>query len=555
MKISTVTPSISVAAQITVADLAELKIKGFRSIICNRPDGEGSDQPTSEEIRAEAERLGLEYRYIPAVSGKVNDENVRDFQSEIKELKTPVLAYCRTGTRSITLWALASQTEHNYEEILKIGQRAGYDLAGVVRRIKNGGNTPTEKAEFSHSVVIIGAGAAGVAVASSLKQRAPDLDIAIIEPAEVHYYQPGWTMVGAGVFKPNETVRTVSSVIPKGVSWIKAAAAAFVPEENTVIIDGCRIVKYEQLIVCPGIKLDWDKIDGLSETLGQNGVTSNYRFDLAPYTWKLVQELKSGKAIFTQPPMPIKCAGAPQKAMYMSCDHWLTNGVLNNIEVDFFNTGEVLFGVKEYVPALMEYVKKYSANLNFGHQLVAVDGKRKVATFKNMGSENDELIEREFDMLHVVPPQSPPDFIKVSPLSDDNGWVDVDQSTLRHKKFDNVYGLGDCMNAPNAKTAAAARMQAPIVATNLLYARRELNEKAIYNGYGSCPLTVERGKVVLAEFGYGGKILNSMPKWIINGQRPSRLAWMLKETLLPPIYWQGMLKGREWMAKPEIQKP
>ena len=164
---------------------------------------------------------------------------------------------------------------------------------------------------------------------------------------------------------------------------------------------------------------------------------------------------------------------------------------------------------------------------------------------------SDELIEQDFDMIHICPPQCSPDFIKNSPLADAAGWVDVDQSTLRHKKYENIYSLGDVMNAPNAKTAAAARVQAPIVALNLLNSMNSQNEKAAYNGYGSCPLTVEKGKIVLAEFGYGGKILNTFPTWFLNGKRPTRLAWLLKERIMPQLYWQGMLKGREILVKPE----
>ncbi len=554
MDIRKVTSHVSVSPQITEADLEQIINAGFKSVICNRPDGEGPDQPTSTEIEQVANKLGLAFAYQPVTSGKVTQQDAEDFYHLAQTMPGPILAYCRTGTRSVTLWAMAADAHQNrsYEEILTLSQHAGYDLSALVRRLKNGGETPTESPDFSHAVVIVGAGAAGIAAASSLKARSPQLDIAIVEPNEVHYYQPGWTLVGGGVFNPNKTVRTTASVIPDGVTWIKAAAAAFIPNENTLVVDGCRTVRYEHLIVCPGIKLDWGKIQGLAETLGENGVTSNYRFDLAPYTWELVKNLKKGRAIFTQPPMPIKCAGAPQKAMYMSCDHWYRQGLLSDIDVEFYNVGEVLFGVKEYVPALMEYVEKYQAQLNFKQQLVKVDGKNKIATFATQVDGEQRLLEREFDMLHAVPPQSPPDFIKVSPLVDDSGWIDVDQSTLQHKKFLNVFALGDAMNAPNAKTAAAARMQAPVVATNLLYERGESANKALYNGYGSCPLTVERGKVVLAEFGYGGKILHSMPTWIINGKRPSRLAWYLKEKLLPPIYWQGMLKGREWMAKPEL---
>ena len=303
------------------------------------------------------------------------------------------------------------------------------------------------------------------------------------------------------------------------------------------------------------IKLDWSKIEGLSETLGRNGVTSNYRFDLAPYTWELVKSLKGGNAVFTQPPMPIKCAGAPQKAMYLSCDYWNQNALLKQIDVDFYNAGAVLFGVTDYVPALMKYVEKYNINLDFSHQLIAVDGENKIAKFKTVNNDKIDIIEKEFDMLHVVPPQSPPNFIQVSPLADDAGWVDVDQFTLRHKKFENIYSLGDVMNAPNAKTAAAVRMQAPVVASNLLSDRGTNIDEAIYNGYGSCPLTVERGKIVLAEFGYGGKVLNSFPSWLIDGTKPSRLAWYLKEKILPPLYWKAMLRGKEWLTKPEKNLP
>jgi sulfide:quinone oxidoreductase len=359
-------------------------------------------------------------------------------------------------------------------------------------------------------------------------------------------------MVGAGVFTPEQTARTMGSLIPRGVHWIKSAVAAFEPKTDTVILDGCRVVGYKRLVVAPGLKLDWTKVEGLVDTLGRNGVTSNYRYDLAPYTWELVRGLKSGRALFTQPPMPIKCAGAPQKAMYLSGDAWFRNGALKNIDIQFMNAGGVLFGVKDYVPALMKYVEKYDASLNFFHNLVAVDGPAKKAWFDVATPDTaTQRIEVDFDVLHVCPPQTAPDFIRVSPLADAAGWVDVDQMTLRHKTYQNIWSLGDVMNAPNAKTAAAARMQAPVVAENIVADIRGKAAVSQYNGYGSCPLTVEKGKIVLAEFGYGGKLLPSFPGFLIDGTKPSRLAWFLKETMLPPIYWRGMLRGREWLAKPE----
>ncbi|WP_232725805.1 NAD(P)/FAD-dependent oxidoreductase [Qipengyuania seohaensis] len=377
-------------------------------------------------------------------------------------------------------------------------------------------------------------------------RRRSDLDIAIVEPSDFHAYQPGWTMVGGGVFKPEQTRRSTASVLPKGVNWIKARAASFQPENNLVKLeDGTEIV-YDVLIMAPGIRLAWEKIEGLEATLGKNGVTSNYRYDLAPYTWELVQRMKSGRALFTQPPMPIKCAGAPQKAMYLSCDHWSRSGNLGDIEVEFCNAGGVLFGVQDYVPALMSYVEKYDIALKLGNNLVAVDGPGQVATF----ATEDGEVTRQFDMMHVVPPQVAPQFVADSPLAAESGFVDVDQHTLQHVRYPNVFGLGDGCSAPNAKTAAAARKQAPVVAVNAL---RQLDGKgptAGYDGYGSCPLTVERGKIVLAEFGYGGKLAPSFPTWLIDGTKPQRLSWMLKADVLPWIYWNGMLKGREWLAGP-----
>lgn len=552
MDLKIINDNIAVSPQISAADLAIVKEKGYTLVVCHRPDGEGADQVNFDEIEDAAKKLNLKTIYQPVVSGKITDADVAQFKAILAEAKGPVFAYCRTGTRSTTLWSLAVSDKMAVSDILTTAKTAGYDMSGVVRRIVNGGTTPIDATDKKFDIVVVGAGAAGIAVSASLLERKPELTIAIIDPADIHYYQPGWTLVGAGVFTPEQTVKTLSSLIPKNVTWIKNAVAAFEPDSNKVLLDGCHIIEYSHLIVCPGLKLDWNKIEGLTETIGKNGVTSNYRFDLAPYTWELVEKFKHGKAVFTQPPMPIKCAGAPQKAMYLSCDHWLKQGALKDINVDFYNAGGVLFGVKEYVPTLMEYVQKYNANLHFSHTLIKVDGVNKKAYFKQAdASESDPLLEVDFDILHVVPPQSPPNFIQVSPLVDENGWVDVDQSTLQHKKYPNIYSLGDVMNAPNAKTAAAARMQAPVVATNVLHDIGIGTQRAIYDGYGSCPLTVEKGKIVLAEFGYGGKLLPTFPTWLVDSTKPSKLAWFLKEKLLPPIYWKAMLKGKEWFAKPK----
>lgn len=521
MPIKPITPAFSVTEQVSADDLRSAAAQGFKSVICNRPDGEVPDQPLAADLQAVAEGLGMAFRHIPVVPGAITEEDAAQMAQALAELPAPVLAFCRTGARSTKL----------------------YEMVQASR-------APAPAGQRTYDIVIVGGGSAGIATASSILRRRKDLSIAVIEPSEVHYYQPGWTMVGAGVFSAEFTRRTEKSVMPRGVEWIKQAASGFAPESNQVLLADGSAVAYRVLIACPGIKLNWEAIEGLTETLGKNGVTSNYRYDLAPYTNRLVKDLKGGRALFTQPPMPIKCAGAPQKSMYLSCSKWEKAGVLRDIDVQFHTAGAVLFGVPAYVPALMEYVERYNAHLNLESRLVAVDGGRKVATFEQKRGDEVVRVEEPFDMIHVVPPQVAPDFVRSSPLAAPSGFIEVDEATLRHVRYPNVFALGDACSASNAKTMAAARKQAPVVAVNALAALEGKSPVADYDGYGSCPLTVEGGKVVLAEFGYGGKLLPSFPNWLIDGTRPSRLSWLLKDTILPPIYWHGMLKGHEWMVKP-----
>ena len=556
------TPFLSVAPQISEADIGTLAARGYHAIINNRPDREGDDQPGSAELEAAAKRHGLAYRHIPVISGQVTEADIEAFRAALRDLRGPVFAFCRTGTRSTTLWALTEASRLDPAVIIGVAADAGYDLnplrprlearwqAGDSGTISSGAiGTPARPAK-SFDVVVVGGGAAGCAVSASLLRRRPTLKIAIIEPKDTHYYQPGWTLVGGGVFDRRKTSRPMADCIPEGVDWIKAAVANFEPAGNAVLLEDGTPIGYSTLIAAPGLELRWDLIEGLKETLGRNGVTSNYQFDLAPYTWELVQGMKGGTALFTQPPMPIKCAGAPQKAMYLSCNHWEKQRVLKNIKVEFNNAGGVLFGVKEYVPPLMKYVTRYGADLAFNSNLKSIDGPNRMAVFEVKQEDGSvDRVTKSFDMIHVVPPQSSPEFIRNSPLADGAGWVDVDPETLRHKSFGNVFALGDAGSTPNAKTAAAIRKQAPIVADNVLAIIDGKNPRAIYDGYGSCPLTVERGKVIMAEFGYGGKLLPSFP-W--DSTKPRWSAWFAKVSLLPWLYFDLMLKGREWLATPTI---
>jgi sulfide:quinone oxidoreductase len=398
-------------------------------------------------------------------------------------------------------------------------------------------------------ILVIGGGSAGIGVSASLLKRDPTLLLTIVEPSDRHYYQPAWTLAGRGRFDVAKTVRPTSSVIPPSARWIKQAASRIDPDSKRVMLADGSTLEYEQLIVCPGLRLAWERIEGLEDTLGKNGVTSNYSYNHAPYTWSLVQGLKQGKAIFTQPPMPIKCAGAPQKAVYLSCDFWQSSGVLKNIEVEFHNAGGVLFSVATFVPPLMEYIKRYHVNLQLNSTLTRVDGTKKVATFSvKSADETLTTVQKPFDILHVVPPQVAPDFIRESGLADAAGWCEVNQVTLQHVHYPDIFSLGDACSAPTSKTAAAARKQIVVVADNVIALRASKKLPAQYNGYTSCPLTVEAGKVILAEFGYGGKLLPTFP---LEPTKARASAWFLKAKLLPWIYWNGMLKGREWLARCE----
>ena len=547
MPFKALTPALSVSPQLDEADVAEAASAGFRAIIDNRPDGEEPGQPTAAEMSALAAAHGLGFAHVPTVGGKISDEDVALMAHALADLEGPVLAYCRTGTRSTTLWALSQAGAQTADALIATAAAAGYDLAALRPRLETHETAPTGARPERADVVIVGGGSAGLATAASLLDRDRSLDIVVIEPRDTHDYQPGWTMVGGGVFDVKDTRRAEASVIPAGVRWIKGAVASFEPERDQVTLEDGSTVGYRALVVAPGNTLDWAAIDGLPETLGKNGVTSNYSYETAPYTWDLVQSLKGGTALFTQPPMPIKCAGAPQKAMYLSCDHWLRTGVLKDIDVQFHNAGAVLFGVKEFVPPLMEYVGRYGIDLQFESTLIAVNGPDRTATFREKVGE----VTKAFDMIHVTPPQKAPAFLARSPLANSAGYVDVNQSSLQHVRHANVFGLGDGGSTPNAKTMAAARKQAPVVAENLIAVLAGKAPTAVYDGYGSCPLTVERGRILLAEFGYGGKLLPSFPSWIIEGTKPQRLSWLLKSEALPWIYWNGMLKGREWMAQPQ----
>jgi len=397
----------------------------------------------------------------------------------------------------------------------------------------------TEK--IKHQIVIIGSGTGGLSTAARLIHDYPEKewDIAIIDPSEKHYYQPLWTLVGAGVFPKEESERDTADYIPFGATWIKQKVTTFQPEQNSVTLDNGTTVEYDYLIVAAGIQMDWHKIKGCEETLGKNGVTSNYIYELSEYTWENLRNLKKGNAVFTQPPMPIKCAGAPQKIVYMA-EHYLEKqGLKDQVDITFCITGPGIFGVPKYKAALEKVLQRKKLEPKYEHELIEIKGEEKIAVFKKVG--DGTTVEIKFDMLHVVPPMSAPDFIKQSPLADAGGWVEVDMYSTQHVRYPNVFSCGDCSSMPTSRTGAAIRKQVPVLVKNLVAHMDGKVMNAKYDGYASCPLVTGYGTCIIAEFDYDGNIAESFPF----DQAQERFSmYMLKAYALPRLYWHGMLKGR-----------
>ncbi|HUY11796.1 MAG TPA: FAD/NAD(P)-binding oxidoreductase [Candidatus Dormibacteraeota bacterium] len=395
-----------------------------------------------------------------------------------------------------------------------------------------------------YPVLIVGGGTAGICVAARLRQAGYD-GIAIVEPSKTHYYQPAWTLVGGGVMSAAETARPEADYIPAGVRWIESSVTDIEPQSNAVVLADGRRVEYDYLVVAAGIQLNWSSVAGLEETLGKNGVSSNYSYDLAPKTWELIRNFKGGRALFTFPAGPIKCAGAPQKIMYLAADYFRKHGI--KAEIIYASATPAIFGTKYYQGPLNKVVARYGITTMFQHNLVAVDGAKKEATFENLGDPDKKQITLTFDMMHVTPPQSAPDFIRsnallAAPDGVTKGYLLVDKATMQSPNFPNLFALGDASSTPNSKTGAAIRKQAPILVANLIaqMAGQALPQR--YNGYASCPLVTGYGKLILAEFDYDGNPQPSIP--FIDTSKERWSMYMLKRHGLPWMYWNLMLKGK-----------
>lgn len=398
------------------------------------------------------------------------------------------------------------------------------------------------KGAARHQVLVVGGGTAGIATAARLR-RAGVNDVAVLEPSDQHWYQPLWTLVGAGQASLEETRRAEAKLIPNGVRWIREAATSVDPDTQTVTTDSGTEIGYEYLVMATGLRLVWDGVPGLAEAVGHGAVSSNYSHDYAPYTWELIRNMRSGTAVFTQPAGPIKCAGAPQKIAYIASDYWRRQGVLDQIRVVLVLPGDSMFGVPSWRQTLEQIVERYGIEVRLNSELVSLDGPSRKATIADRAAGTEEVLG--FDMLHAVPPQRAPEWVAASPLANPAspfGYVEADKHTLQHRRYRNVFALGDVADLPTSKTGAAVRKQAPVLVANLLAEMRGGGKLESYDGYSSCPFVTARDKMMLAEFDYEQKPAPSFP--FIDTTKERRDMWLLKRYGLPAMYWHGMVKGR-----------
>jgi sulfide:quinone oxidoreductase len=428
-------------------------------------------------------------------------------------------------------------------------------------------------------IVVVGGGLAGMSTAARLKRALDNAEITVLEPSENSTsYQPGQTLVGAGVWTDEDTLYKRDEMVPDDVTLIKEKAVEFDPENNKLKTESGKEIGYDYLVIAAGLKLDYSKIEGLGITetitsrgddsavrkiIGKNGISSIYFANGATDTWtnmqKFVADAKSGKkvkGVFTHPDTPIKCGGAPKKIMYLTDARLREAEARDNAELTFYPNGGKMFGVKEYHDAIVNQYEARDMKWNYNHNLIAVDPEKKIATFNKHWEEKgawdadleehtmikkSEKVEKEFDFIHITPPMIAAEEIGKSPIGSDKGWVPVNKETLQHVKYPNVFALGDIAAVPMGKTGGSARKQYKVVVDNIVSMMEGKPLESKYDGYTVCPLITSIGTVMLAEFDWSKKPTPSFP---FDPTQERWIWWLLKVYALKPMTQIGMISGR-----------
>ena len=473
----------------------------------------------------------------------------------------------------IVIEALSKDSSLSRRDALKmIALGGGIGLIGTPSPLE--ANEHHSKSEKHIKILVVGAGAGGIMVLSRLRKKFPNATITIIAPNEKHLYQPSQVFVAAGIQTFEDMIDDTKNYIDEDVTWIKDEVASFDADNNSVTTKKGKKVSYDYMVVATGIVYHYEKIKGLTkEDIGTNGISSVYLNDMikstakgGEITWKWFQAVKdaskNGKnptVIYTAPNTPIKCGGAPQKILYLSADYLKKDKLSANF---IYATPKTkLFGLEKINASLVKTQKRYDTITNkFGHTLIEMDVKNKIATFEHNyeikgeydedleeydTTEAKEIVKLNYDFIHIVPPMSPPQALINSTLGWQkgmgNGWLEVDMHTMQHRRYKNVFGIGDVCGIPKGKTGGSARHQAPVVVENLLSAVEQEALKEKFDGYTVCPLKTQYGEIILAEFNYKGLA----PSFPLDVEKPRAIWWYFDLYMLKPMYWHLMLRG--WM--------
>ncbi len=404
------------------------------------------------------------------------------------------------------------------------------------------------RVKTSAHIVIAGSGLAGIALAHRLRGLLEGARITIVDAKEEHNYQPGYTLVASGVWPASKVRDRNADFQPAGVSWVREMVAGFDPASNSLTTTGGQRIAYDFLVVATGVMLDYAQIQGMDlAAIGSHGLASVYPGpQAAEATWTAMQAFaaRGGNALMTLPATPLKCAGAPLKMTFMLRDRLRQAGTLDKSRVQFVSALGNVFGVKVVNDNVLARWQQLGIAVEYSHKLVAIDIGARRATF---ATPEGEKVERPYDFIHVVPPMRAPDVVKNSDLAwkegpfAAGGWLEVDKNTLQHRRWPNVFGLGDINGTPRGKTAATVKKSAPIVAHNLVEQIAGRKPDQAFDGYTSCPLITREGSAMLIEFDYEGRLTPSLP--MIEPLQDSYFAWLMKVRMLKPAYL-SVLKGR-----------
>lgn len=392
-------------------------------------------------------------------------------------------------------------------------------------------------------VLVVGGGTGGASISNALGRKLGMKNVAVVEPQDLHYYQGTWTLIGAGLKKYEQCCKPAKNVLIDS-TWIKDKVVKFEPEANSVKLGNGKTINYDVLIVAVGFKLSYEKIKGLPEAFNTEGVCSTYHSEYVKKTFSAMQTLQSGNAIFTMPDTIIKCPGAPQKIMYLTEEYFRKTGKRDKTQIYFCTPKNFMFGVKHYNPALEKICDNRQINRLYYHNLIEVDWKNRQAHFEIRDGEGNSIGRKvlEYSMLHIAPPCSAPEVLAENKLLiDKDGFLDVDQYTLQHKTFKNIFGLGDCANVPTSRTAAAAAVESGVLQKNIVDFLEKKSFSASFNGYASCPLITGSKTVIMPEFDYS---MTPLETFWFDQSKESRLLYHLKADLFPTVYWKGVVTGK-----------